>query len=179
MPKNAQTTTQLHSSHTASKVMLKILQARLQQYMNHELPDVQVGFRKSRGTRDQNAKIHWIMEKARELQKNICFCFIDYAKAFDCVSQFSCVPLFATPWTATHQASLSITNSQFTQTHIYWVGDAILPSHPLPSPSPPASNLSQHQGLFKWVRCLHQVPKVLEYQLQHQSFQWIPRTDFL
>ena len=84
MPKNAQTTAQLHSSH-ASKVMLKILQTRLQQYMNHELPDVQTGFRKGRGTRDQIANIRWIVEKARELQKNIYFCFIDYAKAFDCV----------------------------------------------------------------------------------------------
>ena len=69
----------------ASKVMLKILQARLQQYMNCELPDVQTGFRKHRGTRDQIANIHWLIEKARELQKNIYFCFIDYAKAFDCV----------------------------------------------------------------------------------------------
>ena len=67
----------------ASKVMLKILQARLQQYVNRELPDVQAGFRK--GTRDQIANILWIMEKAREFQKNIYFCFIDYAKAFDCV----------------------------------------------------------------------------------------------
>ena len=65
--------------------MLKILQARLQQYMNRELPDVQAGFRKGRGTRDQIANIHWIVEKAREFQKNIYFCFIDYAKAFDCV----------------------------------------------------------------------------------------------
>ena len=65
--------------------MLKILQARLQQYMNHELPDVQAGFRKGRGTRDQIANIRRIMEKAREFQKNINFCFIDYAKAFDCV----------------------------------------------------------------------------------------------
>ena len=64
--------------------MLKILQARLQQYVNHELPDVQAGFRKGRGTRDQIA-ICWIMEKAREFQKNIYFCFIDYAKVFDCV----------------------------------------------------------------------------------------------
>ena len=71
-------------SHT-SKVMLKILQARLQQYENHELPDVQAGFRKGRGTRDQIANIHWIIEKAREFQKNIYFCFIDYAKAFNCV----------------------------------------------------------------------------------------------
>ena len=65
--------------------MLKILQARLQQYMNHELPDIQPGFRKGKGTRDQIANIRWIMEKAREFQKNIYFCFIDYAKAFDCV----------------------------------------------------------------------------------------------
>ena len=68
----------------ASKVMLKILQARLQQYVNQELPDVQAGFRKGRGTRDQSANIRWIIEKAREFQKNIYFCFIDYAKAFDC-----------------------------------------------------------------------------------------------
>ena len=65
--------------------MLKILQARLQQYMNHALPDVQDGFRKGRGTRDQIANIRWIMEKAIEFQKDIYFCFIDYAKAFDCV----------------------------------------------------------------------------------------------
>ena len=69
----------------ASKVMLKILQARLQQYVHHELPDVQACFRKGRGTRDQIANICWIMEKAREFQKHIDFCFIDYAKAFDCV----------------------------------------------------------------------------------------------
>ena len=68
-----------------SKVMLKILQARLQQYVNCEIPNVQAGFRKGRGTRDQIANIHWIIEKAREFQKNIYFCFIDYAKAFDCV----------------------------------------------------------------------------------------------
>ena len=85
MPKNAQTTTQLYSSHTLVKWCLKILQARLQQYVNHELPDVQAGFRKGRGTRDQIANIRWIMEKAREFQKDIYFCFIDYAKAFDCV----------------------------------------------------------------------------------------------
>ena len=69
----------------ASKAMLKILEARLQQYVNCELPDVQAGFRKGRGTRDKIANIHWIIEKAREFQKNIYFCFIDYAKAFDCV----------------------------------------------------------------------------------------------
>ena len=101
------------TSH-ASKVMLKILQARLQQYMHQKLPDVQPGFRKGRGTRDQIANIRWIIKKAREFQKNIYFCFIDYAKVFDYV-QFSLsvrVWLFATPWIAAHQASLSITNSR-------------------------------------------------------------------
>ena len=68
---------------------------------------------------------------------------------------------------------------EFTQTYVHWVGDAIQPSHPLLSPSPPAFNLSQHQGLFKWVSSSHQVVKVLELQLQHQSFQWTPRTDLL
>ena len=68
---------------------------------------------------------------------------------------------------------------KFTQTHVHWVGDAIQPSHPLLSPSPPTLDLSQHQGLFKWVSSLHQVTKVLEFQLQHQSFQWTPRTGLL
>ena len=81
MLKNAQTTTQLHSSHT-SKVMLTILQARLQQYVNHELPDVQADFRKGRGIRDQIVHICWILKKAREFQENIYFSFIDYTKAF-------------------------------------------------------------------------------------------------
>ena len=74
--------------------MLKILKARLQKYMNHELPDVQAGFRKGRGTTDQIANIHWIIEKAREFQKNIYLCFIDYAKAFDCVGQKNCGKFF-------------------------------------------------------------------------------------
>ena len=85
LPKNVQTTAQMHSSHTTFKIMLKILQARLQQYVNSELPDIQAGFRKGRGTRDQIANIRWIIEKAREFQKNVYFCFIDYAKAFNCV----------------------------------------------------------------------------------------------
>jgi len=90
MPKNAQTTALMNAqtialiSH-ASKVMLKILPARLQQYVNRELSDIQAGFRKGRGTRDQISSICWIIEKAREFQKNIYFCFIDYAKAFDYV----------------------------------------------------------------------------------------------
>ena len=68
---------------------------------------------------------------------------------------------------------------EFTQTHVRWVSDTVQPSHPLSCPSPPAFNLSQHQGLFQWVSSLHQVAKVLEFQLQHQSFQWIFRSDFL
>ena len=68
---------------------------------------------------------------------------------------------------------------EFTQTHVHWVGDAIQPSHPLWSPSPPAPNSSQHQGLFQWVNFSHEVAEVLEFQLQHQSFQWTPRTDLL
>ena len=85
MPKNVQTTAQLYFISHTSKVMLKILQARLQQYMNCELPYIQAGFRKGRGTRDEIANFHWIIEKAREFQKYIYFCFIGYAKAFDCV----------------------------------------------------------------------------------------------
>ena len=84
MPKRAQKYHTIALISHASKVMFKILQARLEQYMNCELPDVQAGFRKGRGIRDQIAKIHWIIEKTREFQKNIFF-FIDYAKAFDCV----------------------------------------------------------------------------------------------
>ena len=82
MPNNAQTTAQLNSSHTL--VMLKILQARLQQYVNREIPDVQASFRKGRGTRDQIANMRWIIKKAKEFQKKIYFCFIDYIKTFDC-----------------------------------------------------------------------------------------------
>ena len=83
MPKNVQMATQLHSFHTL--VVFKILQASLQQYINYEIPDVQAGFRIGSGTREQIANIHWIIEKPREFQKNIYFCFTDYAKAFDCV----------------------------------------------------------------------------------------------
>ena len=85
MPKNVQTTIQL--CLFPSKVILKILQVRLQQYVNWELPDVQAGLRKSRGMRRQIANIHWIMEKAKKFPKNTCFCFIDCAKAFDCVDR--------------------------------------------------------------------------------------------
>ena len=112
----------------------------------------------------------------------------------------SCNAFMIQPWKSCHQVS-SVTQScptlcdpmdcstpglsvhhqllEFTQTHVHWVSDAIQPSHPLSSPSPPAFNLSQHQVLFKWVSSLHQVTKVLEFQLQHQSFQWTFRTDLL
>ena len=97
---------------------------------------------------------------------------------FSSVTQFCptlCKPLdCSTPGFPVHHQL-----PEFTRTHAYWVGDAIQPSHPLSSPSPPALNLSQHQGLFQWVSYSHQVAKVLEFQLQHQSFQWIIRTDFL
>ena len=93
---------------------------------------------------------------------------------FSSVQSLSCVWLFVTPWITARQASLSIANS-----HVHQVGDAIQPSHPLSSPSPPAPNPSQHQGLFQWVNSSHEVAKVLEFQLQHQSFQWTPRTDLL
>ena len=87
MPKNAQTTAQLHSSHMLTKECSKFSKPTclVQQYMNCELPDVKAGFRKGRGTRDQIANVHWIIKKAREFQKNIYFCFIDYAKVFDSV----------------------------------------------------------------------------------------------
>ena len=88
--------------------------------------------------------------------------------------------VFVTPWITAHQASLSITNSQsLLKLMSIESGDAIQPSHPLSSPSPPALNPSQHQGLFQWVNTSHEVAKVLEFQLQHQSFQWTPRTDLL
>ena len=104
--------------------MVKILQARLQQHMNHKLPDVQTGFRKERGTKDQIANTHWIIEKAREFQKNIYFYFIDYAKAFDCL-QFSsvaqscptlCDPMnHRTPGLPVHHQLL-----EFTQIHVHF-----------------------------------------------------------
>ena len=100
-------------------------------------------------------------------------------RKFGVVQLLSCVWLFATPWIAACQASIFHYLLEFTQTHVHRVSDAIQPSHPLSSSSPPAFNLSQHQGLFKWVSSPHQVDTVLEFQLQHQSFQWTPRTDLL
>ena len=98
---------------------------------------------------------------------------------FSSVQLLSRVRLFATPWIAARQASLSITNSWNSPKLVHQIDDAIQPSHPLTSPSPPAPNPSQHQGLFLWINSSHEVAKVLEFQLQHQSFQWTPRTDLL
>ena len=97
--------------------MLKILQARLHQYVIHELPDVQAGFRKGRGTRDEIANIHWIMEKAREFQKNIYFCFIDYAKAFDCVDHNQLWKIlkkteYQTTWSASWEICVQVRKQQ-------------------------------------------------------------------
>ena len=110
----------------------------------------------------------------RYMQKNEC----QIHGQFSSIQLLSSVRLFVTPWITARQAFLSITNPESTQTHDHWVGDAIQPSHPLPSPSPPAFNLSQHQGLFQWVSSSYQVVKVLEFQLQHQSIWWIFRIDF-
>ena len=93
--------------------------------------------------------------------------------SFSSVQLRSCVWLFVTPWIAAHQASL------FTQTHVHGVNDGIQPSHPLSSPSPPAPNPSQHQSFFQWVSSSHEVAKVLEFPLQHHSFQRNPRADLL
>ena len=99
-----------------------------------------------------------------------------------CLLQFSCSVMSDSLWPMNRRTPglpVHYQLPEFTQTQVDWVGDAIQPFHPLSSPSPPALNLSQHQGLFKWVTSSHQVAKVLEFQLQHQSFQWTPRTDLL
>ena len=93
---------------------------------------------------------------------------------------FGHVQLFATPWDCSMPGlPLHLQLPELAQTHVHWVGDVIQPSHPLSSPSPPGFNLSWHQGLFQWVISSHQVDKVLGFQLQHQSFKWTFRTDFL
>ena len=101
------------------------------------------------------------------------FASIQFSSVAQCLTL--CDPMDCnTPGLPVHDQLLDLA-----QTHVLWVGDAIQPSHPLSSPSPPAFNLSQHQGLFKWVSSSHQVAKILEFQFQHQSFQWTPRTDLL
>ena len=154
--------------------------------MNQEILDVQAGFRKGRGTRDRIVNIRWIIAKARELQKNIYFkealntlktwCG---SQQFSPVQSLSCVRLLVTPWTAAHQASLSITNSRSLPKLMSF--ELVIPCNHLilSSTSPPAFKLSQHRGLFKWVSSSHQVAEVLEFQLQHQFFQWTLRTVLL
>ena len=167
------------------------------------------GFRKGRGTRNQIANICWIIEKARKFQKNICFIdytkaidCVDHHKLWKILEETR-IPdhlicllrnLYAgqeatvrTGHGTTVQFSrsvvsdslqpLSITNSQSLLK--FMSIESVMPSHPLSFPSSPTFNLSQHQDLFKWVSSLHQVAEVLEFQLQHQSFYWIFRTDFL
>ena len=99
--------------------------------------------------------------------------YVSSSVHFSLVAQ-SCPNLCGTPGLPVHHQHL-----ESTKTHVHWVGDTIQPSHPLSSPSPPVLNLSQHQGIFKWVISSHQVAKVLEFQLEDQSFQWTPRTDLL
>ena len=107
---------------------------------------------------------------------------VRFAGKIKCAVQFSCsvVSNSLRPHGLQHtRPPCPSPTPRVTQTHVHWFSDAIQPSHPLSSPSPPTFNLSQHRGLFQWVCSLHQVAKVLEFQLQHQSFQWIFRTDFL
>ena len=116
---------------------------------------------------------------ADELIRKLWYIYtMEYSVQFNSVTQ-SCLTLcdpmnHSTPGLPVHHQLL-----EFTHTHVHWVNDAIQPSHPLSSPSPPAPNPSKHQGLFQWVNSSHEVAKVLEFQLQHQSFQWTPRTDLL
>ena len=121
-----------------------------------------------------------LFNRYKSLPEPIVLC-IDIVWYSLCLSQLShwvlsgCDPMdCSTPGLPVHHQL-----PEFTQAHVHWVGDAIQPSHPLSSPSPPALNLFQHQGLFQWVNSSHEVSKVLELQLQHQSFQWTPRTDLL
>ena len=113
------------------------------------------------------ATVHGVTKSQKQLSDSVQFSHSVMSNSFDPID-------CSMPGLPVHHQLL-----EFTQTHFHWVGDAIQPSHPLSSPSLPVLSLSQHQGLFKWVSSLHQVVKVLEFQLQHQSFQWIFRTDFL
>ena len=154
--------------------------------MNWELPDVQAGFRKGRGTRDRIANIWWIREKARKFQKKSISALLTMPKPLTVwitIVQFSSVtqscPTLCNPRDCSMPGlPVHHQHPELTQTHVHWVSDGTQPSHPLSSTSPPAFTLSQHQGLFQWVSSSHQVARVLQFQLQHQSFQWIFRTDF-
>ena len=110
-------------------------------------------------------EIHWLAARFSSVQlSSVAQPYLTLSDPMDC----------STPGFPVHHQL-----PELTQIHVHWVGNAIQPPHLLSSPSPPAFNLSQHQGLFKWVSSLHQLAKVLEFQLQHQSFQWVLRTDFL
>ena len=188
----------------ASKDILKILHARCQRYGNQELPDVQAGFKKGRGTRDQTASICCIIEKAREFQKKTSLSFINYAEAFDCVDHdklWKALREMGTPdhltcllrnlylgqeatvrilyrtthWFTTEKGVRQTT--RLAQTHVHRAGDAIQPTCPLWPASSPALNYSQHQSLFQSISTLHQVVRVLKLQLQHQSFKRIFRVN--
>ena len=120
----------------------------------------------------------WLLEKCLITFISVHLKLICFSVQFSSVVQ-SC-PTFCDPMNrSTPGLPVHHQLTEFTQNHVHWVGDAIQPSHPLPSPSPPELSLSEHQGLFKWVSSSHHVAKVLEFQLQHQSFQWTPRTDLL
>ena len=129
--------------------------------------------------------IHNCLKRLLKFPFPPCICVLDFLHSVKTTFQFSSVQLLnrvqlCDPMNHSTPASLSITNSlESTQTHVHWVGDASQPSHPLLSPSPPALNLSQHQGLHRVFSSSPQMVKVLEFQLQHQSFQWTPRTDLL
>ena len=125
-----------------------------------------------------SVKTTWGHFKADTPYSDIMFLSEDSESCLSSVQSLNRVRLLAAPWTAAPQAPVHCQLLEFTQTHVHRVGDAIQPSHPLSSPSP-AFHLSQHQGLFQWVSSWHQVAKALELQLQHQSFQWRFRTDFL
>ena len=124
-----------------------------------------------------SSTISWSLLRFMSTESAMQSKVLDLQLQFSSVQLLSHVLLFATPWIAAHHASLSITNS-WSLLKLVSI-ESVMPSHPLSSPSPPALNLSQHQGLFQWVSSSHQVAKVLELQLQHQSFQWVFRTDFL
>ena len=114
---------------------------------------------------------HFTEKDILRANKHMKSCSISLANQFSSVQLLNNVWLFATPWIAARQASLSITNSRSLLKHVHRVSDAIQPSHSLSSPSPLAPNPSQHQGLFQWVNSSHEVAKILEFQLQHLSFQ--------
>ena len=182
--------------------MLKILQAWLQQYVNHELPDVQAGFRKGRRPGIKSPTSAGSLKKQENSRKTSIFALLTMPKTLTVLTVWittNCVKFwkrweYQTTWLASWETYMQVRKPVRTghgtdwfqigkgeraQIKAHQVSDAIQPSHPLFSPSPPTFNHPQHQGLFHWVILSHQVAKELELQLQHQSFQWIFRTDFL